>query len=130
MRLLFYTITIAFSFGQINVVPEGKNAFTQAMVLERAGNISEAKLIYSKILENNPNHQPSFFQIRSIFTREGDYVSAIKLVKNWLNNNPNDLQSYLLLGEYHFRNQQKDQALAIWENFYQTKQENKTTYTL
>ena len=130
MRLLFYTITIAFSFGQINVVPEGKNAFTQAMVLERAGNISEAKLIYSKILENNPNHQPSFFQIRSIFTREGDYDSAIKLVKNWVNNNPNDLQSYLLLGEYYFRKQQKDEALAIWENFYQTKLENKTTYRL
>ena len=130
MRLLFYTITIAFSFGQINVVPEGKNAFTQAMVLERAGNISEAKLIYSKILENNPNHQPSFFQIRSIFTRQGDYNSAIKLVKNWVNNNPNDLQSYLLLGEYYFRKQQKDEALAIWENFYQTKLENKTTYRL
>ena len=130
MRILLYTITFTFSFGQIRVVPQGKNAFTQAMIMERAGNLSEAKLIYAKILEDNPNHQPSFFQIRSIFTREGDYDSAIELVKNWLVSNPNDLQSNLILGEYYFRNQQKEKALDIWENFYKTKLENKTTYRL
>ena len=130
MRILLYTITFAFSFGQIKVVPQGKNAFTQAMIMERAGNLSEAKLIYAKILEDNPSHQPSFFQIRSIFTREGDYDSAIELVKNWLVSNPNDLQSNLILGEYYFRNQQKEKALDIWENFYKTKLENKTTYRL
>ena len=43
MRILLYTITFAFSFGQIKVVPQGKNAFTQAMIMERAGNLSEAK---------------------------------------------------------------------------------------
>ena len=130
MRILLYTITFAFSFGQIKVVPQGKNAFAQAMIMERAGNLSEAKLIYAKILEDNPSHQPSFFQIRSIFTREGDYDSAIELVKNWLVSNPNDLQSNLILGEYYFRNQQKEKALDIWENFYKTKLENKTTYRL
>ena len=100
------------------------------MAMERAGNISEAKSIYAKILEDNPKHQPSFFQIRSIFTREADYDSAILLVKSWLKNNPNDLQSILTLGEYYFRDQQKDKALEIWEEFYQTKLDNKTTYRL
>ncbi len=130
MKILIYIIASSVMIGQIKVIPQGKTAFTQAMAMERAGNISEAKSIYAKILEDNPKHQPSFFQIRSIFTREADYDSAILLVKSWLKNNPNDLQSILTLGEYYFRDQQKDKALEIWEEFYQTKLDNKTTYRL
>ena len=130
MKILIYIIAISASIGQIKVIPQGKAAFTQAMAMERSGNISEAKLIYAKILEDNPKHQPSFFQIRSIFTREADYDSAILLVKSWLKNNPNDLQSILTLGEYYFRDKQKDKAMEIWEEFYQTKLDNKTNYRL
>ena len=99
MKILLYIIASSVMIGQIKVIPQGKTAFTQAMAMERAGNISEAKSIYAKILEDNPKHQPSFFQIRSIFTREGDYDSAILLVKSWLKNNPRSRSAKLRVAE-------------------------------
>ena len=62
MKILIYIIASSVMIGQIKVIPQGKTAFTQAMAMERAGNISEAKSIYAKILEDNPKHQPSYFQ--------------------------------------------------------------------
>ena len=116
--------------GQIQVIPEGESAFIQATKIERSGNIEYAEKIYKRILLNQPSHQPSYFQLKNIYTKNGDSKSGIILIETWLINNPNDHQSQLALGEFYFRNQQQDKAIEIWNDFKETKLINKTMFRL
>ena len=117
-------------FAQIEVLPEGKSAFIQAMAMEQSGNLDGAVQIYNQILYGNPNHQQSYLQLRNIYTKTGDPASAIPLVTKWLKTHPNDLQSSLALGEFYFRNQEKEKALAVWQHFRNTQLNNQTSYRL
>ena len=125
--IIIFTIKLN---GQIQVIPEGESAFIQATKIERSGNIEYAEKIYKRILLNQPSHQPSYFQLKNIYTKNGDSKSGIILIETWLINNPNDHQSQLALGEFYFRNQQQDKAIEIWTDFRETKLINKTMFRL
>lgn len=125
--IIIFTIKLN---GQIQVIPEGESAFIQATKIERSGNIEYAEKIYKRILLNQPSHQPSYFQLKNIYTKNGDYKSGIILIETWLINNPNDHQSQLALGEFYFRNQQQAKAIEIWNDFRETKLINKTMFRL
>ena len=127
--ILIINFTIKLN-GQIQVIPEGESAFIQATKIERSGNIEDAKKIYKRILLNQPSHQPSYFQLKNIYTKNGDSKSGIILIETWLINNPNDHQSQLALGEFYFRNQQQAKAIEIWNDFKETKLINKTMFRL
>ena len=124
---LIFTITL---YGQIEVIPEGESAFIQAMKMERSGNTENAEKVYKNILERQPSHQPSYFQLKNIYSINGDLESGIMLIKTWLINNPNDHQSELALGEFYFRNQEQSRAIEIWNKFSDTKLTNKTMFRL
>ena len=130
MKFLFILCIWGNLWGQIQVIPQGKNAFNQAMMMERAGNMADAILIYHKILEGNPSHQPAYFQLKNIYTKTGNPKSAIQLVEGWLKHNPSDMQSELALGEFYFRDQKQDKALSIWNQFRKNRLTNQTTYRL
>ena len=125
--IIIFTIKLN---AQIQVIPEGESAFIQATKIERSGNIEYAEKIYKRILLNQPSHQPSYFQLKNIYTKNGDSKSGIILIETWLINNPNDHQSQLALGEFYFRNQQQAKAIEIWNDFRQTKLINKTMFRL
>ena len=125
--IIIFTIKLN---GQIQVIPEGESAFIQATKIERSGNIEDAEKIYKRILLNQPSHQPSYFQLKNIYTKNGDSKSGIILIETWLINNPNDHQSQLALGEFYFRNQQQAKAIEIWTDFKETKLINKTMFRL
>ncbi len=125
--IIIFTIKLN---GQIQVIPEGESAFIQATKIERSGNIEYAEKIYKRILLNQPSHQPSYFQLKNIYTKNGDSKSGIILIETWLINNPNDHQSQLALGEFYFRNQQQAKAIKIWNYFKETKLINKTMFRL
>ena len=127
--ILIINFTIKLN-GQIQVIPEGESAFIQATKIERSGNIEYAEKIYKRILLNQPSHQPSYFQLKNIYTKNGDSKSGIILIETWLINNPNDHQSQLALGEFYFRNQQQAKAIEIWNDFRETKLINKTMFRL
>ena len=127
--ILIINFTIKLN-GQIQVIPEGESAFIQATKIERSGNIEDAEKIYKRILLNQPSHQPSYFQLKNIYTKNGDSKSGIILIETWLINNPNDHQSQLALGEFYFRNQQQAKAIEIWNDFKETKLINKTMFRL
>ena len=100
------------------------------MRFERSGDILKAKDIYSKILNNQPTHQPSFFQLKNIYSKNNDLESGIELIRIWLKNNPTDHQSTLTLGEFYYKNQEKIKAIDIWDDFRKNKLTNKTMYRL
>ena len=56
-----------------------------------------------------------------IFMAWWDQERKIKSIENWLKYHPEDLQSELILGEFHYRNQDDEKAMEIWNQFRKTK---------
>ncbi len=117
-------------FAQRNVGIESQSLFLQAMRMERSGDILNAEKIYKNILNTEPTHQPSFFQLRNIYSKNNDLESGIQLIEGWLKNNPTDYQSMLSLGEFYFKNQKRTKANEIWDDFSRNNLSNKTMYRL
>ena len=80
LAIILITIFTIKLNGQIQVIPEGESAFIQATKIERSGNIEYAEKIYKRILLNQPSHQPSYFQLKNIYTKNGDSKSGIILI--------------------------------------------------
>ena len=117
-------------FAQRNVGIESQSLFLQAMRMERSGDILNAEKIYKNIINSEPTHQPSFFQLRNIYSKNNDLESGIQLIEGWLKNNPTDYQSMLSLGEFYFKNQKRTKANEIWDDFSRNNLSNKTMYRL
>ena len=117
-------------FAQRNVGIESQSLFLQGMRMERSGDILNAEKIYKNILNSEPTHQPSFFQLRNIYSKNNDLESGIQLIEGWLKNNPTDYQSMLSLGEFYFKNQKRTKANEIWDDFSRNNLSNKTMYRL
>ena len=126
------TIVLLFTlvYSQSNLLLENQSLFLQAISFERSGDILNAEKIYKKILNNQPTHQPSFLQLKNIYSKNNNLESGIELIALWLKNNPTDYQSMLTLGEFYFKNQEKTKAVEIWNDFRKNKLTNKTMYRL
>ena len=116
--------------AQVQIFEDSEPRFIQAMKLERMGNVERAKELYQNILNKDPSHQPSYFQLKNIYNKNGEFDLGIKLIKSWLNSHPSDHQSELSLGEFYFRDQQQKNALEIWKNFEEERLTNKTMFRL
>ena len=117
-------------YGQESNDNQNQSLFLQAMRYERSGNILKSEDIYKRILNNQPNHQPSFFQLKNIYSKNNNIESGIELINQWLLYNPTDYQTMLSLGEFYFKNQEKAKANEIWDDFRDNKLSNKTMYRL
>ena len=134
MQRIFISIALVLSCFKINaqvqIFEDSEPRFIQAMKLERMGNVERAKELYQNILNKDPSHQPSYFQLKNIYNKNGEFDLGIKLIKSWLNSHPSDHQSELSLGEFYFRDQQQKNALEIWKNFEEERLTNKTMFRL
>ena len=134
MQRIFISIALVLSCFKINaqvqIFEDSEPRFIQAMKLERMGNVERAKELYQNILNKDPSHQPSYFQLKNIYNKNGEFDLGIKLIKGWLNSHPTDHQSELSLGEFYFRDQQQKYALEIWKNFEEERLTNKTMFRL
>ena len=106
------------------------NNFQKALSLERSGKIEEAITIYKEILDNAPDHQPSFFQLKNIFYNRSKNKDGIEIVSKWLTNKSSDLQSILLLSEFYFRDSNEREARRIWDQFEKDHLSSKSTYRM
>ena len=107
MKFFYLILILCGLSAQNNNIKEEQLLFSKAMAMEQNNNTDNAINIYKSILRKDPFHQPSYFQLKNIFTNQNDYESAIDLINNWLVNNPHDLQSELALGAIYFQSQQK-----------------------
>ena len=132
-RIYISTLLVLSCFkinAQVQIFEDSEPRFIQAMKLERTGNVERAKELYQNILNKDPSHQPSYFQLKNIYNKNGEFDLGIKLIKSWLNSHPSDHQSELSLGEFYFRDQQQKNALEIWKNFEEERLTNKTMFRL
>lgn len=130
MKLLSGLVFLSLVLGQVEVIPEGDVAMSQALLMERAGNINGARQIYEKTLESNPKHQRAYQQLKSIFIRSGENEKIIVLLQNWLLSHPQDLHAQLELGEVYFNNQNLPEAKIAWNHYENIHLSNPTTFRL
>ena len=66
-----------------------KQAFAEAMDLQKNGRLSEAKEIYHKILGQSPNDANALHLISLVFMAEGNYNEAKSYIEKAINEAPN-----------------------------------------
>ena len=66
-----------------------KQAFAEAMDLQKNGRLSEAKEIYLKILNQSPNDANALHLISLIFMAEGSFEESKKYIENAISEAPN-----------------------------------------
>ena len=100
-------ISCSILFGQITVIPKGRDLIQNALLMERKGDIDRARILYEDMLKENPGNRQAYQRLKEILKRTGELESAAQLVEVWIDLNPNDLQAYIELGEIVFLKENK-----------------------
>ncbi|MEE8335482.1 MAG: hypothetical protein V3S48_03490 [Candidatus Neomarinimicrobiota bacterium] len=129
MRSLIGIFLLSLSLGQVAGLSEERVLLSQALLMERAGDINGARIIYSSILISDPHNQRAFQQLKSILIRLGENEQILELMRDWLNSNPQDFHSRLDLGEALYNNNQADEALKVWLEFEKDHLSSQTVFT-
>jgi len=130
MNKAIIIISYSILFGQITVMPQGRNLIQNALLMERKGDIERARTLYEDMLRDNPGNRQAYQRLKEILKRTGELDSAIQLVEVWIDLNPNDLQAYIELGEIVFLKKDKIRATKIWNDFEITYGTNKSIYRM
>jgi Tfp pilus assembly protein PilF len=81
----------------------------------RAGRFGDAKLVFQRILEIEPNHGPAHYWLGDLLLREGDAHSAVGLLQRAAQSNPSTPECFTRLGFALLGVQQIDEAAAAFE---------------
>ena len=90
-----------------------KQAFAEAMDLQKNGRLSEAKEIYLKILGQSPNDANALHLISLVFMAEGNYDEAKSYIEQAINEAPDQavfpccvlsVFDYIKVKSSHFNN--------------------------
>ena len=102
MNKAIIIISYSILFGQITIMPQGRDLIQNALLMERRGDVERARTLYEEILRESPGNRQAYQRLKEILKRTGELESATQLVENWIDLNPNDLQAYIELGEILF----------------------------
>ena len=84
LRIFISTALVLSCFkinAQVQIFEDSEPRFIQAMKLERMGNVERAKELYQKILNKDPSHQPSYFQLKNIYNKMVNLTLELSLLK-------------------------------------------------
>ena len=101
-----------------------------AKLLERNGDIDGAIAIYEAVLQKNSNHHRAVRDLKSLYKKNQRYDEAIQFLRGQLVQSPNDIQTYSELGEFHYLNDQLDEARSVWTSATEKYQNNRSYYRI
>ncbi len=130
MNKAIIIISYSILFGQITIMPQGRDLIQNALLMERRGDVERARTLYEEILRESPGNRQAYQRLKEILKRTGELESATQLVENWIDLNPNDLQAYIELGEILFLKKDETRATKIWHDFEITYGNNKSIYRM
>lgn len=132
MRIEYFTIVLLSSIGfsQVVVPPISRGALQNALLMERKGDIEEARKVYETILASKPTNRQAYTQLLNIYQRLGEYTLAVELINNWLRYSPHDLQQRVELGKMYYLGGNINKATEIWENFIAQYGQNPSTFRI
>ena len=130
MNKAIIIISCGILFAQITIMPQGRDLIQNALLMERKGDIEQARTLYEDMLKENPRNRQAYQRLKEILKRIGELESAAQLVEVWINLNPNDLQAYIELGEIVYLKGDKVKAAKIWHDFETTYGTNTSIYRM
>jgi len=130
MNKAIIIISCGILFAQITIMPQGRDLIQNALLMERKGDIEQARTLYEDMLKENPGNRQAYQRLKEILKRTGELESAAQLVEVWIDLNPNDLQAYIELGEIVFLKGDKIRAAKIWHDFETTYGTNTSIYRM
>ena len=104
--------------------------FKKAIRFERMGQFESAETIYLDLLKNDPKNSRIYFQLKSLYKREKNYLGLNNLLDERILVFPNDLQTKVEVGEVYLFENQIDKAKQYWNNILIDFQSNKTIYLI
>ena len=87
--------------------------FNQAMLLKSTQHFSQAKKLLETLVEQQPGHSASQFQLALVESEDNDLVPAIARLENLLVLESRNKSANLLLLDLYVKNQQTDLALRL-----------------
>ena len=93
-----------------------KSAFMDANKERILGNPDKAAVNYKKVLEIDPNHDASMYELARIYLRQGRAEDAILLMEKAIQINPQNEWYQLLLAELYRNTQQFEKVVGVFQN--------------
>lgn len=130
LQINFIFLTLFFSFLIGKELNTNEQLFKQAITYERMGKFQLAEEIYLELLNSDPKNSRIYFQLKSLYKRNKNYLELEKLLGNRIKIFPNDLQTKIEIGEIYLKNNKKDKAIKYWNDLLMEFESNKTIYYL
>ena len=86
--------------------------------------------IYMDVINKNPNNFQAVRSLKNVYKKSQRYEEGINFLKYYLDRNPKDIQINIELGEFHFLNENIDEAKKIWSNGLLNFKGNKSYYRI
>ena len=99
-------------------------------MLERRGDVDGAIAIYEAVLFKDPKNHRTIRDLKSLFKKNQRYEDGIHFIRERLIHSPNDIQLYSELGEFHFLNDQQNEAKAVWVAGTEKFKNNRSYYRI
>jgi putative PEP-CTERM system TPR-repeat lipoprotein len=87
--------------------------FNQAMLLKNTGQFNQAKTLLNQLVEEQPNHSPSQFQLALVESVDNQIPSAIERLENIVILESRNTQAHILLLDLYLKSQQTELALRL-----------------
>ena len=130
LHINFIFLILFFSFLIGKELNTNEQLFKQAITYERMGKFQLAEEIYLELLNSDPKNSRIYFQLKSLYKRNKNYLELEKLLGNRIKIFPNDLQTKIEIGEIYLKNNKKDKAIKYWNDLLMEFESNKTIYYL
>jgi len=130
LHINFIFLILFFSFLIGKQLNTNEQLFKQAITYERMGKFQLAEEIYLELLNSDPKNSRIYFQLKSLYKRNKNYLELEKLLGNRIKIFPNDLQTKIEIGEIYLKNNKKDKAIKYWNDLLMEFESNKTIYYL
>ena len=101
-----------------------------AGLLERRGDIDGAIAIYKGIVDKDPSHRSSIQKLKSIYLNYQRYDDGIKFLRGRLAKESNNIKIFAELGEFHYLNDEENEAIAVWSKGLSKFKNNRSVYRL
>ena len=129
-QLYFLLLIFLFSFMIAEQSTDNEKLFKQGITFERMGKFELAENIYLELLNSDPKNSRFYFQLKSLYKRNNNYLKLEKLLENRIKLFPKDFQTKVEIGDIYFKSNNKEKAIGYWDDLLFEFKSNKTIYYL
>ncbi|MCP5064599.1 MAG: hypothetical protein GY936_19350, partial [Ignavibacteriae bacterium] len=116
--------------GSVSRLKENANKVRLAQTYELSGRLENSKIIYTKLLEQQPRNIQYYKALNQILLKLKDYSSSIDLIRNKIATEPNNISLYGDLGSTYFLKGEQNKAFDTWDEGLKIESKNSFGYRI